>query len=233
MHLSTRQGVEIHNVKQADVAAAQKKFQQAGIEMGACGPRVRIIVACPGEATCRWGIVDTKGLAKKLDAEYFRKDTPHKFKISVTGCPHNCAKATENDIGVMGGILPKWEEKECTHCDLCVNVCPTKAICKEEGQYKLDVKKCIFCSICTALCPTSSWVVEKKGYSLFIGGTMGKTPRLGTRVADFIEDKNKLMKLTDNTIRFYREHGRKKERFGHLIDRMGEKKVIEEISDGV
>jgi dissimilatory sulfite reductase (desulfoviridin) alpha/beta subunit len=233
VHLSTRQGVEIHNVKQVDLETAQKELKKAGIEMGACGPRVRVIVACPGAATCRWGIIDTKKLARELDAKYFRKETPHKFKIAVTGCPHNCAKATENDIGVMGGILPKWEKEKCINCDLCVNVCPTKAIYKEGGEYKLDKKRCILCPICTASCPTNSWAIAKKGYSLFIGGTMGKKPRLGTRVPGLIENKEKLMKLIERAVQFYKKHGRKKERFGHLIDRLGEKEVIKEISDGV
>ncbi|MFH1283823.1 MAG: Mov34/MPN/PAD-1 family protein [bacterium] len=233
VHLSTRQGVEIHNVKQENLSNAREYLKEAHIEMGACGPRIRVIVACPGEATCRWGIIDTKDLAKKLDENYFRKDTPHKFKISVTGCPHNCAKATENDIGVMGGILPEWEKESCIHCDLCVNVCPTKAIYKENNEYKLDKAKCILCSICTSTCPTASWIPRKKGYSLFIGGTMGKIPRLGTRFLELIESKDRLMKLIDNGVNIYRKYGRKKERFGHMIDRIGEKKVIREISDGV
>ncbi|MFH1836858.1 MAG: 4Fe-4S dicluster domain-containing protein [Candidatus Omnitrophota bacterium] len=233
VHLSTRQGVELHNVKQTDLAAAQKELELVGIKMGACGPRVRVIVACPGKVTCRWGVIDTKELAKKLDAKYFRKDTPHKFKLAVTGCPHNCAKATENDIGIMGGILPKWEKVKCIDCDLCVNVCPTKAIYKKDDEYKLDKKKCILCPICTASCPTNSWVVEKKGYSLFIGGTMGKQPRLATRVPGLIEDNEELMKLADRAVELYKKYGRKKERFGHLIDRIGVKKVIKEITDGV
>lgn len=233
VHLSTRQGVEIHNVHHKHLVAARQELKEAGVEMGACGPRIRVIVACPGEVTCRWGIIETKQLAKELDAKYFRKDTPHKFKLAVTGCPHNCAKATENDVGIMGGILPKWEEEKCIHCDLCVNICPTKAISKQDDQYKLDKKKCILCSICTASCPTSSWVVEKKGYIFFIGGTMGKKPRFATRYSKLIEDKTELMKLIEQAVQFYRKHGRKKERFGHLIDRFGEEKAVKEITDGV
>ena len=109
------------------------------------------MVACPGNSTCKWGIIDTKDISKELDKRYFREDTPHKFKLSVTGCPHNCAKATENDIGIMGGILPCWKKEICINCDLCVNVCPTQAITKENDEYVLNEDKCIYCSICTAL----------------------------------------------------------------------------------
>jgi len=229
VHLSTRQGVEIHNVHHTNLEKARLSLEEADIKMGACGPRVRVIVACPGSATCKWGIIETKKIAHELDAKYFRQDTPHKFKIAVTGCPHNCAKATENDVGVMGGILPKWEKEKCIDCGLCVNVCPTQAISKKDNEYILDIKKCIYCSICTSLCPVSSWVIAKKGYTVFIGGTMGKIPRLGTRVRDLVEDKEELYELIDKTLKYYQKNGRKKERFGRTIDRIGVEKVKKEI----
>lgn len=229
IHLSTRQGVEIHYVHYSYIETARQELEDAGIAMGACGPRVRIVVACPGEETCRWGIIDTKKIAGKLDRDYFRQDTPHKFKMGVTGCPHNCAKATENDLGVMGGILPEWINTSCSHCDLCVSSCPTGAIRKENGEYRLDESKCIYCSICTSNCPTDAWQVAKKGYILWIGGTMGKIPRLGTKLGQLIETEDELYGIIAKVVEYYRENGRKRERFGHMIDRMGESKVKEDL----
>lgn len=233
VHLSTRQGVEIHNVHYTKLERARLELEKADIRMGACGPRVRVIVACPGAATCKWGIVDTKQITHELDARYFRKDTPHKFKMSVTGCPHNCAKATENDIGLMGSILPSWVKDKCINCDLCVSVCPTNAIYKEEGAYKLNEDKCIYCSICTSLCPVGTWTVIKKGCRIFIGGTMGKIPRLATPLVNFMKDKDKIIKIIDKALKYYQDNGRKKERFGHMIDRIGFDRVKEGILDGI
>jgi anaerobic sulfite reductase subunit C len=240
VHLSTRQGIEIHNVHHANLEKARLELEQVGVYMGACGPRVRIVVACPGEATCRWGIIDTKAIAKDLDAKYFREDTPHKFKMAVTGCPHNCAKATENDIGVMGAILPEWKAETCIDCNLCVNVCPTKAIERIEQEdkgvkrqnYVLLEDKCLNCSICTATCPTNSWTVKARGYNLFIGGTMGKIPRLGTLLKKLITEREELYRLIEKAVRYYQQNGRKKERFGHMIDRIGWAKVKEELLNG-
>jgi anaerobic sulfite reductase subunit C len=206
--------------------------------MGACGPRVRIVAACPGNATCRWGIIDTKTVARDLDQRYFGVETPHKFKMAVTGCPHNCAKATENDIGVMGAILPCWDATTCIGCQLCVNTCPTKAIAREEGpsgdtaRYILDEDKCINCSICTSSCPANSWTPATTGYNLFIGGTMGKIPRFATLLKRLIQDKEELYRLIEKSLRYYQERGRKRERFGHTIDRLGVEKVKEEILHG-
>ncbi|MCP4131559.1 MAG: 4Fe-4S dicluster domain-containing protein [bacterium] len=236
VHLSTRQGVEIHYVHYSKLEAAQEKLAAVGITMGACGPRVRIVSACPGSSTCRWGTIDTKEMARYLDEKYFRSDTPHKFKMAVTGCPHNCAKASENDIGIMGGILPEWSSEDCIDCNLCVNACPTLAIHKEENkkesQYLLDEEKCINCSICTKNCPTDAWKEGRAGYIIWIGGTMGKKPRIATRLTGVIEDKEEVYRLVDRTIEYYRAHGRKKERFGHTIERIGEEKVRKEILYG-
>jgi dissimilatory sulfite reductase (desulfoviridin) alpha/beta subunit len=232
IHLSTRQGIEIHFVHQSDLETAKNELEAVGVTMGACGPRVRIVVACPGALTCRWGSIDTKEIAGYLDATWFRQETPHKFKLAVTGCPHNCAKATENDIGIMGGIEPGWNESGCNDCGLCVNICPTVAIAREDAHYVLNPEKCINCSICTASCPSGSWSVVRKGYILWIGGTMGKIPRLASRLDGIIESEERLYELIGRAITCYRENGRKKERFGHMIDRIGLEKVKTEILHG-
>jgi dissimilatory sulfite reductase (desulfoviridin) alpha/beta subunit len=235
LHLSTRQGIEIHFVHQSQLESARKELESAGIAMGACGPRIRIIVACPGERTCRWGIIDTKDIARELDRKYFREETPYKFKMAVTGCPHNCAKASENDVGVMGGIDPVWDRAECSDCGLCVNICPTGAIAEKDGEYGeyiLDRSRCIYCSICTSNCPTGAWKPGKQGFILWLGGTMGKIPRLATRFPGLIETKQRLYELIDRSVEYYRRNGRKKERFGHMMDRIGVEKVLEEIDHG-
>jgi dissimilatory sulfite reductase (desulfoviridin) alpha/beta subunit len=232
IHCSTRQGIEIHFVHHTNLEIAKGELESVGVAMGACGPRVRIVTGCPGSATCRWGIIDTKEVAAELDKTWFREETPHKFKMAVTGCPHNCAKATENDIGVMGGIIPAWEAASCSDCGLCVNICPTNAIRKDGDEYVVDLPKCINCSICTASCPAEAWKIASSGYILWIGGTMGKIPRLATRLGDLVESEERLYDLVKNTVEYYRNVGRKKERFGHTIDRIGVDSVREAILNG-
>ncbi len=229
VHMTTRQGVEIHNVHHTNLETARKQLAEVGIRMGACGPRIRVVTACPGDVTCKWGSIETKELAKKLDEKYFGVDTPHKFKIAVTGCPHNCAKASENDVGIMGGILPKWNKNICIDCNLCVNICPAKAIYEKDGEYKFDEEKCIYCSVCTSTCPTDAWEIEKQGSTVWIGGTLGKFPRLATQLTDIIEDEEEVLEAIDKSIKYYQNNGRKKERFGHMIDKVGEEKVKKDI----
>ena len=237
IHLSTRQGIEIPHVHHSRTEKARQAIEAAGLKMGACGPRFRVIIACPGSSICKWGIIETKGLAREMDQKYFGTETPHKFKMAITGCPHNCAKSTENDIGVMGAVLPGWREELCTDCKLCVNVCPTQAIVREEsagkpGKYVLLEEKCINCTICTSTCPVNAWIPVKTGYNLTIGGTMGKIPRLGTTLKKMVTDRKELDELIDKSIVYYQKNGRKRERFGHMIDRIGVRKVNGEIIDG-
>jgi dissimilatory sulfite reductase (desulfoviridin) alpha/beta subunit/TusA-related sulfurtransferase len=226
VHLTTRQAFEIHNIHVDHLQAAREELEQNGIVLGVCGPRGRGIVACPGSATCTSGIIETKELAIELDAEYMRKPAPHKFKIGLSGCPNNCSKPVENDIGIMGGVLPGWNKEACITCKLCVSICPVQAITQRDKDFILDADKCILCGLCINNCPSSAWTAQKTGYTLYLGGTMGKKPRLGTRAKVLIESKDELMLYIRQAFEFYVAHGKKKERFGHTIDRIGIDKVF-------
>ena len=232
LHLTTRQGIEIHWVPVSDIEPAVHELEAAGVAMGADGPRVRIITACPGAETCRWGIFDTKKVARELDRLFFAREAPCKFKIAVTGCPNNCAKATENDIGVMGAIVPAWDKDACDDCGACEKLCPVSAIQKVDERYVVDTDLCLTCSRCTSSCPRGAWTVARRGFALWIGGTMGRTPRLADRLGGVIETTEELYALVERAFAYYRENGRPKERFGRTIDRVGLDAVLQEIAGG-
>ena len=229
VHLTTRQAVEIHNIMFDDLLSAREELEQGGIVLGVCGPRGRGIVACPGSATCTSGIIETKELAAELDALYFRRQAPHKFKIGISGCPNNCSKPIENDVGIMGGVLPEWVGESCISCRLCVNICPAQAIAEKDRAFILDAEKCMLCGLCIRNCPKSAWKAKKTGYTLYLGGTMGAKPRLGTRARVLIESKEELLTAVRRAFEFFLANGRKKERFGHALDRIGVDRAFREI----
>jgi len=148
IHLTTRQGVEIPFVQKMYLDSARAELESGGVAMGATGRRVRILSGCPGNTTCKRGIIDTKETARRLDEQYCGREMPHKFKIAVSGCRNNCAKVAENDIGIMGGVEPRWQKSECFNCGACVYACPVDAISAAEDAYVVDREKCINCGIC-------------------------------------------------------------------------------------
>lgn len=49
----------------------------------------------------------------------------------------------------------KWNEKRCTHCSVCVPICPSGALSLERKEMKIsfDGEKCIACELCIPVCP--------------------------------------------------------------------------------
>ncbi|QHI70001.1 4Fe-4S dicluster domain-containing protein [Tichowtungia aerotolerans] len=229
VHITTRQGIEIPHVHKKDLAEAQKELETAGIKMGSDGNRVRIVIACPGKNTCRYGSIDTPEIAEEIDRRYFRLDVPYKVKFGVTGCPNNCGKARESDIGIMGMRTPKWDSEKCIRCNACIKLCPVQAITGKDDRYERDESTCIHCSVCSVLCPAKAWGPESTGYTLLIGGTLGKKPRLGIPLKTNIQTSEELFELIEQTLLFYKANGKPKERLGHVINRMGEDAVIQAI----
>ena len=48
-----------------------------------------------------------------------------------------------------------FNKERCTGCQLCIKVCPTKAIefIPEEKKVKIFVSRCCFCAQCADICP--------------------------------------------------------------------------------
>jgi dissimilatory sulfite reductase (desulfoviridin) alpha/beta subunit len=229
VHITTRQGCEIHNIPLDKLEEAVAELQQAGILMGAGGPRVRTVMACPGAETCKNGIIETKKLAGRIDEKYFGKDAG-KFKIAVCGCPNNCTKVMINDAGIMGAVVPRWNGEECDDCGRCRVSCPSGAISSSEsGVYAREEDKCIMCGQCIRNCPKNAWQAKEKGYILFLGGTMGKKPLLGERVDMLIPNEDQLFDYLDRALEYFKKHGKRKERFGHTLERMGAKNIEDDV----
>ncbi|MDO5392793.1 MAG: 4Fe-4S binding protein [Eubacteriales bacterium] len=226
VHLTSRQGVEIPFVKLQDIDEVKDSLAQGGCEPGVCGPRVRTVTACQGNAICPSGNIDTYHIAKELNDRYFGRELPHKFKFGVTGCQNNCLKAEENDVGIKGAAQVTWKEDACIQCGVCEKACREKAIKLEDNQVKVDYSKCNFCGRCAKSCPTDAWDV-KEAYLLSFGGTFGNSISKGESLLPLITSEEQLFRVTDAAIQFFDDYGKAGERFKFTIDRVGKDHLYE------
>ena len=222
IHLTTRQGAEIPYVHFRDIEKIRGELADVGLRFGACGRRVRTITACQG-GSCPHGLIDPQLIAQLLDGKFFGKGgMPHKFKIGITGCPNACIKPHENDLGVMGIVITMHHAGRCNACGLCVHACPVpNVLAVKDGKLVCNEEACVHCGACVAACPSDAWESTRRGYALFVGGKMGKRPRLGNRLPIEVRDEQHLLRLADAIIAWYAAEGKEGERFGDTIDRVG------------
>lgn len=230
IHLTSRQGVEIPFIKLDDIDEVKAALAEGDCEPGVCGPRVRTVTSCQGNAVCPSGCIDTYSLAKELSERYFAMELPHKFKFGVTGCQNNCLKAEENDVGVKGGIKVTWNEDKCIFCGVCESICRTKAISIADNKITVDESKCNYCGRCTKACPVDAYD-NNPGYIVSFGGLFGNRIHKGEELLPIIYDKATLLRVIDAAVEFFRDNAKAGERFRLTLERVGEDKFIEKVKE--
>lgn len=221
VHLTVRQAVEIPHVRRSEADALTEELAAAALRLGACGPRVRGVPACPA-LTCSHGVIDAQELAGALDERFFGRSAPHKFKLAVTGCPNGCVKPQENDVGVGGVRTADFHEDDCTACGACVDACPVPGVLAlEGGALRVRLDGCIHCGDCVAACPTGAWEDTGPGYAVFVGGRMGRRPHLGERLPFVLRSAAAVVALVEQVLAWYQREGRTRERFADTIERVG------------
>lgn len=116
--MTTRQTIEIQGVPYANLEGLFAFLRENGLESGGTGPKVRPVVSCKG-TTCVFGLIDTYSLSEKIHTRFYQgwhgTALPHKFKIAVGGCPHNCVKPNLNDLGIIGCRTPDKSRGYCVY----------------------------------------------------------------------------------------------------------------------
>ena len=108
--LTTRQDVQLHWIRIADVPRIWQRFWDVGLTtVQACGDSARNVCACPTSGIDAKEVVDALPVAQAISA-YFTgnreyANLPRKFKIAVTGCTEDCARVEINDVGLWPAEL--------------------------------------------------------------------------------------------------------------------------------
>jgi len=104
LHVTTRQDIQIHEVKIEDTPDILEGLLQAGLSSrGGGGNTVRNVSACPEAGVCPKEEFDVAPFAIAT-AEYLLQDRssfnlPRKYKIVFSGCSRDCALACIADLG--------------------------------------------------------------------------------------------------------------------------------------
>ena len=224
--VTSRLAAEIVGIPFDKIPAAEEFMAERGLHFGGTGAKVRPITACKG-TTCVYGNIDTQALAKVIYDKFYigMRDVklPHKFKIGVGGCPNSCMKPSLNDVGIEGCRVFSFDRELCRGCKKCVVAanCPSKAASVVDGKAIIDGSKCTKCGVCVGKCPFGA--VPKEAESacrIFVGGTWGKTQRMGTRL-NAVYSEEEVPAVIEKVMLWYKENGYVKERLGAAIDRLG------------
>ena len=192
------------------------------------------------------GIITDSNVLRKI-ADAFDKYGAQALKvtssqrISIVGIKEKDLDNVWNDLGMEKGYA-------LGNCVRSVRICPAQTFCKRAQQdtvplgleidklyngMELPSKFKIAISGCPNSCAENAIrdlgvMGTNKGYTIVIGGSAGVMPRLADKLAVNIP-REEVLPLVEKIIQYYKANGKKYERFGRMIERIGFDKVKEDI----
>ena len=100
--LTGGQRIDMFGARLEQLPEIWQRLVDAGFESGqAYGKSLRTVKSCVGSTWCRYGVLDSVGMAVRLELRYRGLRSPHKLKLGVSGCARECAEARGKDVGVI------------------------------------------------------------------------------------------------------------------------------------
>ncbi len=229
VHLTVRQSVEVPYVNYRDFDSVIEELQEVNWSVASCGPRARVPTACGGCTYNPNGLMNTQDVCLEVDRRYFGTPTGlHKFKVSFSGCPIDCFRTREMDLGFQGVAEPRLLEDICNGCQLCVRGCEEQALRMENDLPVRDASLCNSCGDCIKVCPVDAMIAARRGWLVRAGGKHGKHPIFAYEVANCISDEQAYL-VIERSLEWYRANGLGRERIGATFARVGVDKYIDEV----
>jgi anaerobic sulfite reductase subunit C len=200
------------------------------------------VETCFGPSGCPNRAVTDTGLAKQLEERLARRDLKsflrrrvrgplkihHEFRVSVSDCPNACSRPQIVDVGLIGARSPRVSNESCSQCGACAEACAEGAIIVQSEGPVLTPANCLACGKCITVCPTGTLQTAATGYRLLVGGKLGRHPRLGTELRG-IHPTGEALEIVDRCLDLYERHCLAGERFGEILERVGEGGIAEDL----
>lgn len=182
---------------------------------------------CPNSAiSCNMLFEKITALMEEADILSFLKKSVtsglkfhHEFKVALSECPNACSRPQIADIGIIGAVIPRITEKDCTLCYACVNICRENAVTINRIDEKpvIHFQDCVKCGACTSACPSGTIETGETGYRVMLGGRLGRHPRLAMEMDNIYSEKQALS-IVEKSISFYKTNSKNGDRFSHILE---------------
>jgi dissimilatory sulfite reductase (desulfoviridin) alpha/beta subunit len=104
------------------------------------------------------------------------------FRLAVSACPSGCVQPQVADLGLVAVRENTIDAAACHGCAACAEACPDAAISVRQGKAVLDPAACLGCGACARVCPARAITTGPVAFRVFLGGRLGRRPRLGTEL---------------------------------------------------
>ncbi|MFD1565433.1 nitrite/sulfite reductase [Haloarchaeobius amylolyticus] len=106
LDITTRQDIQKHWIRIEDVPELWDRYDEVGLTtVQGCGDSARNVLGCPAagldnhECFNAQPVIDAVSDFFTENREY--ANLPRKFKLTITGCAHDCAQSQINDVGLV------------------------------------------------------------------------------------------------------------------------------------
>ena len=238
--ITTGHNIEIPGIPKERIREFVAAFREAGLEIGSTGDAFRNTTACVGQTLCEYANVDALGARDNFYErynDYAKYPTfPHKVKLKISGCPLDCARATQKaDIGIVGAWKDapeingqKMKELSRESKEELVRSCPTGAISLNGDSISIKGEDCSQCMMCLRKANGIISPGKEKQFLIYIGGKLrGKKGPLSSKLLARVDSIDAAMDLIDGIVEVFTEHAGRKERLGDMLFRIGMKGFLD------
>jgi sulfite reductase beta subunit len=240
LRFTSRHNVEFLLSDKNKVEGLLAELRSKNYPVGGTGHSISNIVHTQGWVHCHTPATDASGPVKAVMDElydYFVTMTlPAHVRIALACCLNMCGAVHCSDIAILGihRTVPKPDHSRVPNiCEIPTTIasCPTGAI-RPDPKTKsviINEEKCMYCGNCYTVCPALPVAdPENDGISIWVGGKVSNArsvPAFSKLVIPYLPNNPprwpETVAAVKNIVETYAKHGRKHERLGEWIDRVG------------